>query len=111
MKVPGIEMQLGGESRVLAPLNAASFKQYRSEITTVFNGGSIPDLEIVAKLACASLQRNYPDVTLSDVEQWIDFGNLIPVFEAIISVSGLVAAAGNMTRRLQDSLQAATSTN
>ncbi|MEX8520073.1 MAG: hypothetical protein AB3X44_16305 [Leptothrix sp. (in: b-proteobacteria)] len=106
MKVPGIELDFGGEKRVFAPINAAAFKQYREEIGSVFNGGPIPDLELVAKLALASLQRNYAEITLAQVEEALDFGNLIEVFEAVVNVSGLVASAGNMQRRLAKNLQA-----
>jgi hypothetical protein len=94
-------MQLGGRARILAPLSAGSFKMYREEINAAFKGGGVPDLEVVAKLAHASLKRNEPDVTLAEVEELVDFGNVVEIFEAVMNVSGLVASVGNMMRRLQ----------
>lgn len=100
VNVPGIEIQLGKVKRVLPPLNAAAFKTYRAEITKVFDERGLPDLAVVATLAHAALQRNYPDLSIEDVENDVDFGNLVEVFEAVMNVSGLTLQAGKMARRI-----------
>lgn len=105
IKVPGKSLTLGGQELVLAPLNAAAVKQYRDEIKGVFVG-DMPDIELVAKLAHASLTRNYPDMTLAEVEDIIDYGNLFEVWEELMNLSGLVAQAGKMMRRVQDQMAA-----
>lgn len=109
-KIPGKLVDLGGQARVLAPINAATFKTYRAEIARAFSGAGLPDIELVAKLAHASLQRNDSEVTLDQVESWVDMGNMLDVFEALMDVSGLVAKAGNLARRLQGDLQTPTPT-
>ncbi|MET3134614.1 hypothetical protein AAKU55_004914 [Oxalobacteraceae bacterium GrIS 1.11] len=109
LKVPGTEMHLGGQLFVLAPLNAAAVKQYRDQIKSVFVGG-LPDIELVAKLAHASLRRNYPEITLNDVEELIDYSNVFDVWETLLNLSGLVAQAGKMVRRVQAEMEAAGST-
>jgi hypothetical protein len=98
--VPGKEVNLAGRLLIFAPLNAAAVKLFRDEIKAVFVG-SLPDIELVAKLALASLQRNYPGITLEDVEQLIDYDNFFPVWEAVLNMSGLVAQAKEMQRRVQ----------
>lgn len=103
--IPGTEIKLGGIDRVLAPLNAATVKQYRDKIGQVFVG-SIPDIEFVSTLAYHSLKRNDPDITPGQVDEMIDYGNLIPVWEALMNVSGLAVDAGKMARRVQEAMQA-----
>jgi hypothetical protein len=110
IKVPGTEMELGGEKRVLAPLNAAAVKQYRDQIKAIFVG-QLPDIELVSTLACASLQRNYPELTPAQVDELIDYGNLFDVWETLLNLSGLAVSAGKMVRRVQAEMdQAASST-
>lgn len=102
--IPGTEITLGGKLRILAALNAATVKQYREKINAVFVG-SIPDIEFVSTLAYHSLKRNEPDITPDQVDEMIDFGNLIPVWEALMNVSGLAVQAGKMARRVQEAMQ------
>lgn len=106
VQIPGKEISLGGVMRIVAPLNAAACKQYRDQIRTVSAGG-IPDIELVAKLAHCSLRRNYPDITLDEVEDMVDYSNLFELWETLLNISGLVAQAGNMARRVQEQMTAA----
>jgi saccharopine dehydrogenase-like NADP-dependent oxidoreductase len=94
---------------VIAPLNAAAVKQYRDEIKDVFVGG-LPDIGLVAKMALASLQRNYPGMTLEMVEQMIDYQNYFDVWEALLNLSGLVAQAKEMMRRVNEQMETTAST-
>ena len=103
--IPGVELELGGEKRILAPLNAAAIKQHRDKIGQVFVG-QVPDVELVSLLAYCSLKRNYPDVTQDQVDDWIDYGNLIAVWEAVMNISGLAVEPGKMERRVREAMQA-----
>lgn len=105
ISLPGKEMSLGGQQRVLAPLNAAAVKQYRDAIKNVFVG-QLPDIELVSTLAYSSLKRNYPDVTQEQVDDMIDYGNLFDVWETLLNLSGLAVSAGKMVRRVQEEMEA-----
>lgn len=111
VNVPGVEIQLGDVKRVLPALNAAAFKTYRAQISKVFEERGLPDMEIVATLAHAALLRNYPDLSLEEVEKNIDFNNLVDVFEAVMNISGLTLQAGKMARRILEATSPPTSTN
>jgi len=106
LRIPGKEHDLGGKTYVIAPLNAAAVKQYRDQIKAVFVGG-LPDIELVAKLTLASLKRNYDDVTQEQVDDMIDYNNFFEVWETLLNLSGLVAQAGNMMRRVQEGMDTA----
>lgn len=102
--VPGREVALGGRVYIIAPLNAAAVKQYREEIKAVFVG-AMPDIELVSKLAYASLRRNYPTMTMEKVEDILDYENYFVVWESLMNISGLVAQAKEMVRRVQDQME------
>lgn len=104
-RVPGVEIELGGEPRILAALNNAAVKQFRDKIGSVFVG-QIPDLDLVCQLALCSLKRNYPEVTSEQVDDWVGYDNVIPVWEAIMNISGMAVDAGKMERRVREVMQA-----
>ena len=108
VRLPGVEMQLGGVAYVVPPLNAAAVKQYREQVAT-FLAGSVPDIELVCKVLHAALVRNYSQVTLDQVEEWVDYGNLVDVMDAVMNTSGLAVAVGNLARRIQAAMNPATS--
>lgn len=107
VRIPGVEIELAGEKRILAPLNAAAVKQYKEALSNAMSG-AIPDIELVAQLAHASLIRNYPELTLADVEQMVDMSNMVYVLDAVTCISGLVEKVGNLVRRMQGAAQTPT---
>lgn len=104
VKVPGTEIIFGGSSYILAPLNVATVKQYQDQIKAVYSG-SIPDIVLVAKLVHASLRRNYPDMALEEVEEFIDYGNFYNAWEALMNLSGLAVQVGKTVRRVQEIME------
>lgn len=101
VKVPGVEMTFEGMSYVVPPMNAAAVEQYRDEVAVLLGGGGVPDILMIVKLLHAALSRNYPEVTVDQVKQWVDFGNMVQVLDTVMHVSGLVAAMGELNRRMQ----------
>jgi len=104
--IPGKEIALGGQKYILPPLNAAAVKQYREQISSVFVG-QLPDIELVSTLAHAALKRNYPEITVEQVDNLVDYGNMLDVWENLMNLSGLAISAGKMVRRVQQELEAA----
>lgn len=107
VKVPGVELRFDGRTYVVPPLNAAAIKQYRDQVATFLTAGAVPDIELVCKLLHAAIVRNYPEVKLYSVEQWVDYGNLIEVMDAVMCTSGLAAAMGKLARRIQAAMDPA----
>lgn len=101
VRVPGVAMVFEGTEYIVPPLNAAAVKQYRTQVATLMVG-SMPDIEVIVRLLHAALVRNYPALTVEQVEQWVDFANMVPIMDAVMHVSGLVAKMGELGRRLQE---------
>lgn len=103
VKVPGVELTFEGQAYVVPPLNAAAVKQYRDQLGSFFLG-SVPDIDLVCKLLHAALARNYPGIPLSQVEEWVDYGNMLDVLDAVMQTSGLAAKVGELSRRIQSAM-------
>lgn len=106
LKIPGKELQFGGDTYVVAPLNAAAVKQHKEKIARFLSTG-MPDLEEAAVLLQASLARNYPGVTLDQVLEWVDYGNVVDIMDVVMNTSGIALAVGNLMRRVQTGMSPA----
>jgi hypothetical protein len=56
-------------------------------------------LKVFLRIVHAALSRNYPDMTLEDVEEILDLGNVRPVVAAILGISGLEPTKGEVAPR------------
>jgi len=100
LKVPGVEMTFDGTAYVVPALNAAAVKQYRKE-TALLLSGAAPDMDGICKLLHAALLRNYPDMKIEQVEQWVDYTNMLQIMDVIMHMSGLVQQMGELRRRME----------
>lgn len=98
--IPGVNITLGEVSYVLPPLNMSGVKTLKGRIENIFAAG-VPDMEIVADAAFLALKRNYPEITLECVQEGVDYGNFLDVFDAVMNTSGLVEKVGKMVARFQ----------
>jgi hypothetical protein len=96
--IEGSSIRMGGRSWIVPPLNFKAVKRLRPKLLKLnldsFNEES---LEAVTEVVHAALVRNYPDVTLDQVEEWVDLRNAPVVIEAVLNVSGLVPKAEGAT--------------
>lgn len=96
---PGSEIVLGGQTFVLAPMNAPTYEKHKQAISKV---GSLPDMTLVAELTFCCLRRNYPDISRDQAYELVDQGNLVLLWELIMNLSGLVRQTGEMQRRMEE---------
>ena len=94
-KFEGTPIKLGGVEYVMPPLNLKRLKALRAEfdiVNTMDKGRIMTDEQIDAmlKVIHAAISRNYPDMTVDDLAELIDFGNLQTISAAVSSISGLV---------------------
>ena len=89
-KYNGITLNLGGTDYVLPPISLGALEQLQSNISK-FSGDVMDATQIttVIDAAHASLLRNYPGITRTEVADMIDVGNMSDVFAAVMDVSGL----------------------
>ena len=91
-KIRGVKILLGSQWFILPPLNLIGFEEHETDIerfSTEPNLKLSDKLQIICRITLSAIQRNYPDVTLEYLKKWIDLGNMLEVFQAVMAQSGL----------------------
>ncbi len=95
--IDGVVVRMGGRDWTVPPL---SFKQLRGlqpqlELLAKLAGTASPrDIGVISDIVLAALSRNYPEITLDEVEAVLDLGNAGRVITAILTGSGLSRGEG-----------------
>lgn len=106
-KHEGVALSLGGEERVIPPLSLRALRKLGPEIKVIaaLAEGELPteeQMSAIVKIIHEAIKRNYPDVMVEEVEDWVDLGNLGPIMQAVMSMAGLekrlAAVQGGATR-------------
>lgn len=93
VKIKGTEIELGGTTYVVPPLNLAQVEYFQERLQG-YTGGLDPEsIKLAGEVVFAALSRNYPDITIEQVKEVLDLGNMHDVFSAVLNVSGFVAKA------------------
>ena len=88
--IEGRIVHMGGKDWNIPPLNFKALRRFREELGTMTAEALVNSGKVV-ELIHAALLRNYPELTLDELEDMLDMGNVMLVTEAVLSVSGLVA--------------------
>ncbi len=89
--IKGTEVELGGTVYIVPPLNLAALERFQDRLESYAGGIDRESVKFVVEVAHASIKRNYPDMTVDQLKELIDLGNIQEVFGAVMNVSGLVA--------------------
>jgi hypothetical protein len=87
--IEGKKVQMGGKEWIVPPLNFRSLKAHREALMTATPASLVASGKVV-DLIHEALKRNYPELTLDELEDMLDMGNALAVTEAVLGVSGLV---------------------
>lgn len=93
--IPGTTIKLGETKYLVPPLNFAAMKKHKAFIASCMKGDIDPakfledgDFERISDIAFLAIKRNYPKVTVEEIEENLDASNLQDIFNAIMKVSG-----------------------
>lgn len=97
-KFEGVAINLGGTEYTVPPLSLGQIKKYKDLLSQikVSNDPTVEDFDNLLTVIHAALSRNYPEITVEQLTEMIDLGNLGMVVQAVMGVSGLkklIAAA------------------
>lgn len=97
--IPGVKMNLGGDDYIIPPLNLYSLEILQKKIEglpdALAASGGLPNpeqMKDIVEIFLHAAQRNYPELTAADAMKFIDVGNIIPLFQAVMNVSGVQRA-------------------
>lgn len=96
--IPGTVIELGGRKYVLPPMNVATMELHKEFFKRAAKGvdpeGAFDDLATIADMVHRSLKRNYPEVTLAEVQEHVDLANMHELMESVVKTSGLTRSTG-----------------
>ncbi|TDR82206.1 hypothetical protein [Paludibacterium purpuratum] len=88
--IEGVKLKLGGKDLIVPSL---SFKQIKVLLPTVQKiggkGVSAENMDDIALVVHTALSRNYPDMTVEEVEEALDMNNGMKAILAVMGQSGL----------------------
>jgi hypothetical protein len=90
--IPGVDVDFGGgRIMTIPPLSLGALKRLQTKLAALNEMSALDPraIEVVVDAAHSALVRNYPDMTLDQVEDLIDVSQLSDVMTAVLDVSGL----------------------
>lgn len=81
----------GGRILLLPPLTIGSLQRLQAPLAALSDAEALApaSLATIAEAALAALRRNYPTITMDQVVELIDIGNMFDVVATVLDVSGL----------------------
>lgn len=88
-RIPGLPINLSGQELVLAPLTYEGMQEFLALQNAA--AGELNDMRAIFKRVAESLhislRRNYPDMTVADVEGLLDVGNAQAAMDMLAEAS------------------------
>lgn len=91
--IEGASVRLGTEDYIVPALSLGQLKRNKENLQLVSTiGNSLTDAQQTAVLTVlqAAIGRNYPEVTVEQLEEWVDLRNMKQVILAVLGQSGLL---------------------
>lgn len=92
--IDGVVIRMGGRDWTVPPLTFKQLRRLQPQLERLARIGAAATPEQIASVSDivqTALSRNYPDVTVEDVEDMLDLGNAARVIGAILTGSGLTS--------------------
>ena len=91
----GAWVRMSDKEYKVAPLNFRALRELAGSIKVLqtIKEGEMPNaeqMETLVKIAHSAIHRNYPEITIDEVAEGLDFGNFSSVLSAVMGVAGLL---------------------
>ena len=92
-KYEGVVIRLGGRDLTIPSLSVGQAKRLWPQILELDSGITVQNLpqkhEQSIEIILAAVNRNYPEITREQLEEWIDLGNIRRVLLVVSGQSGM----------------------
>ena len=88
----GVEVSMGGRKIIIPPLSLKDVKKHSRTLNVLAqldHSNVVAQAGAIAEVIHAAIARNYPGITVAQVEEMLDLGSLVPAIDAVMRVSGL----------------------
>lgn len=94
-KFDGTKVTIGGEEYIVPPLSFKQLKALKEDIVAM-KDRTADNNERMIRVIHAALSRNYPELTIDQVEEMIDLGNIMEITQAVMGGSGFAKTMGEI---------------
>jgi hypothetical protein len=91
--IDGVEISMGGKKWTVPPLTLKQVKKFQPILEGLGNldeANALAQSDALVEVIHAAIARNYPEVIRDEIDELLDLGNLMPVVQAVMGVSGLL---------------------
>lgn len=95
--IEGVKITMAGMEYVVPPLSFRQLKSLTDDVEGLAAAGnnlSAGQMDMAVRIIHSALSRNYPGMTVEQVEEMVDLGNFQQVVEAVLGAAGLKSSAG-----------------
>jgi hypothetical protein len=89
--IEGVTLRIGRRDYVVPPLNLKGVKRAQKLVPMLGNEGDPVSIDAALEIVHLAVTRNYPEVTVEQLEEDIDLGNLMAIVQAVLSLAGFTA--------------------
>ncbi len=93
----GVTVTIGEVDYIVPPLNFRKLRALRPKLDLLKTlSADLSEGQIAVMVECvhAAMTRNYPDLTIAEVEELLDLGNMARIFKAVMNASGMEQRLG-----------------
>lgn len=91
LKYPGVPVYMNGQNYYIPSLSTRDFKTNYEALTTPLPEGStaLDSFSRYIPIILLAVQRNYPEVTQENLEEWLDLYTFREAIKAVQNASGM----------------------
>jgi hypothetical protein len=87
--IPGVKIMMGDHEYEVPPLTLGQLRRLQPRLADLSSGDAGLIMGAICEVVQAALSRNYPKITVEEVEELIDLNNRERVINAVLGGSGL----------------------
>jgi hypothetical protein len=94
----GTAVRLGGRDYIVPALTLRMVRRFENDLGRAFEVGPLSpakDRRLALEIIHAAMSRNYPKLTVDELEDLLDLGTTPKVFLAVMGLSGLLKKDGD----------------
>lgn len=89
--VEGVPLILAGNEYLVPALSLAAFRRLGPRLAALESSGDrLAQMGVMGEALHAAMRRNYPELTLEQVEEMFDLRTIEAAFQAVLGQSGVV---------------------
>ncbi len=100
--IEGAKISMAGMEYIVPPLSFKQLKSLAKDVDGLASSGSSissEQMDMAVRVIHAALSRNYPGMTVEQIEEMVDLGNFQQIVEAVLGAAGFKKTSGEEAKK------------